>query len=153
MDPACWLKKRMLAFNTKCMRKLLLLGAQDQRLGAGQDQLPCGSTGTSSSSCQETETYMVRACHTPRQPLQNHLSGHLVGWATPWSVEVMLNGQHQRVDISAHAWTAHTGLLQKRPHEHVCWIVPHVLETTQSVEGLKWTVIAGLKVVQLRGSW
>ena len=47
----------------------LLREAQDQRLGAEQDQLPCGSTGTSSDNCQETETCMVRACYTPRQPL------------------------------------------------------------------------------------
>ena len=26
----------------------------------------------------------------PRQPLQNHLSGHLGGWATQWSAEEML---------------------------------------------------------------
>ena len=24
-------------------------------------------------------------CHTSRQPLKNHPSGHLGGWATPWS--------------------------------------------------------------------
>ena len=86
----------------------LLLGAQDQRLGAEQDQLPCGSTGTSSGKCQEAETRMVRACHTPR---------HLGEWATPWWVEKMLDGQHQRVDIPAHARTANKGLLQKRPEE------------------------------------
>ena len=62
----------------------LLLGAQDQRLGPEQNQLPCGSTGTSSGNCRETDTCMVRACHTPQQPLQkNHPSGHLGGWATP----------------------------------------------------------------------
>ena len=55
----------------------LLLRAQDQRLGAEQDQLPSGYTGTSSGNCQETETYMVRTFHTLRQPLQNHSSGHL----------------------------------------------------------------------------
>ena len=43
-----------------------LRGAQDQRLGAEQDQLPCGHTGTFSGNCQETETCMVRACQTPR---------------------------------------------------------------------------------------
>ena len=37
----------------------LLHGAQDQRLGAEQGQFPCGSTGTSSSSGQETETHIV----------------------------------------------------------------------------------------------
>ena len=43
----------------------LLLRAQDQQLGAEQDQLPCGSTGTSCGNCQEMETFMVRACHMP----------------------------------------------------------------------------------------
>ena len=57
----------------------LLLGAQDQRLGAEQDQLLCGSTGTSPGNCQETETCLFRACHTPRQPLQNHPSRQLEG--------------------------------------------------------------------------
>ena len=35
----------------------LLLGVQDQRLSAEQDQLPSGSTGTSSGKCQETEMH------------------------------------------------------------------------------------------------
>ena len=64
----------------------LLLAAQDQRLGAEQDQLPRGSTGTSSVNCQETETFMLRACRTPRQPLQNNLGG----LTTPQSAEEML---------------------------------------------------------------
>ena len=81
----------------------LLLEAQDQRLDAKQDQFPCGSTGTSSGNFEETETCVVWACYTPRKPLQNHSSWHLGGWATPWSAEGMLDGQHQRVDIPAHA--------------------------------------------------
>ena len=60
----------------------LLLGPRDQRLGVEQDQLPCRSTEISSGNCQETESCMFQACHTPRQPLQNHPSGHLGGWAT-----------------------------------------------------------------------
>ena len=40
-------------------------------------------------------------------PLQNHSSGHLGGWATPRSAEEILGGQYQRVDIAAHASTAH----------------------------------------------
>ena len=32
----------------------------------------------------------------------------------PWSAEEMLLGQHQRVDISAYARTAHKGFMQKR---------------------------------------
>ena len=57
-------------FEAKSLRKLLLLGAQDQRLGTEPDQLPGGTTGTSSGDCQETDASMVRACHMPRQPLQ-----------------------------------------------------------------------------------
>ena len=91
----------------------LLLGAQDQRLGAERYQLLCESTGNFSGNCQETESSMVRACHTPQQLLQNHPSGHLGGWATPWSAEEMLDGQHERVDVSAHAWTAHKGSCKK----------------------------------------
>ena len=94
--------------------------AQDQRLGAEQDQLPCESTGTSSGNCHETKPCMVQACHMPLQPLQNHPSGHTGGWATPWSAEEMLDGQHQRVDTSAHARTAHKGLLQKILEEDIC---------------------------------
>ena len=93
---------------------LLLLGAQDQRLGAEHDQLPCRSTGTSFGICQETETYMVRTCHTPQQPLQNHPSRHLGGWATPSSAEETQDRQHQREDIPAHARTAHKDLLQNK---------------------------------------
>ena len=58
-------------------------------------------------NCWETETGMVRACHTPRQPLLNHPSGHLGGWAT-WLVEEMLRGQ---VDIPVHARTVQKSLL------------------------------------------
>ena len=47
-------------------------------------------------------------------PLQNHSSGHLGGWATPWSAEEMLDGEHQGVHISSHARTTHNGLLQKK---------------------------------------
>ena len=115
----------------------LPLGAQDRRLGAEQDHLPCGSTGTSSGNCKETETCMVRACYMPRQPLRNHPSGNLGGWATSWSAEEIFDGQHHRVDIPAHARTAHNGLLQKQKtkqqqqqqqqlEDDLCCIVPHV---------------------------
>ena len=82
-----------------------------------ENQLPFWSTGTSAGNCQETETCRVGACQTPRQPLQSHPSGHLGGWATQLSAEDMLDGQHQRVDIPAHARTAHKGLLQKKKIE------------------------------------
>ena len=101
-------------------------------------------TGTSSGNCQETETSMVWACLAPRQPLQNHPSGHLGGWATPWSAKEMLDGQRKRVAIPAHARTAHNGLMQKKMEEDLCWIAPHVPPTTQSVEELNWTDLSCL---------
>ena len=91
----------------------LLPGAEDEHFGVEQDQLPCGSTGNSSGNCQETETPMLWACHTPRQPLQTHPSGHLGGLATPWSAEKTPAGQRQRLDVLAHAKTAHAGLPQR----------------------------------------
>ena len=63
---------------------------------------------------------------------------HLEGFATPWLTEKMLDGQHQRVDIPAHARTAHKGLLQKRLKEDLCWIFPIVSPTTRSVKWLNW---------------
>ena len=110
------IKKKNLGFRNQVPEQIspdLLLGAQDQRQGTEQNQLSCGSTRISSDNCQETEACMVRTCHTPRQPLQNHPSGHLGRWATPWSAEEMLDGQRQRVDIPAQCTTANTGLLQK----------------------------------------
>ena len=62
---------------------------------------------------------MAWACHTPQQPLQNHPSGRLGRCATPRSAEEMLGGQHQRVDIPAHARTAQNGLLQKGLEENI----------------------------------
>ena len=94
---------------------------------------------TSSVNCREMETCMFRTCYMPWQPLQTYSSGHLGGWVTLWSAEEMLDVQHQSVDIPANARTAHKGLLQKSPEEDLCWIVLHVLSTTQSVKGLDWT--------------
>ena len=47
-------------------------------------------------------------------------SGYLGRWATPWSAEEMVNGQHQRVDIPAHVRTSHKVLMQKRLKEDLC---------------------------------
>ena len=49
--------------------------------GCGARPISLWSTGTSSGNCHEMETCMVWACHMPQQPLQNHPSGHLGGWA------------------------------------------------------------------------
>ena len=123
--------------------------SRDENLhGSGMSNATTASLKPSfGAPCQETRTCMVQACHTPRRPLRNPPSGHLVkrrelawfghvtshnqplrnppsghlgGWAAPWSAEEMLNRQHQRVDVPAHARTAHKGLLQKRLEEDLC---------------------------------
>ena len=99
----------------------LLPRAQDQRLGAEPDQLPPGSTGTSSGTelSRDGNLHGSGMSHaTTASP--NHPPGHLGGWATPWSAEEMLDGQHQRVDIPGHTRTGYKGLLQKRLEEDLC---------------------------------
>ena len=117
---------------------------------------------------QGTETCMVLAFPTPQKPLQNHPSGYLgghvpcheslsktilqgtlegmgdtgIGCTTSMilaSEEKATTPQHHRVDIPANARTAHNGLLQEILEEDLCWIVPYVSPTTQSVKGLIWT--------------
>ena len=51
-----------------------------QQVGAEQDRPPCESTGTSSPSCQETETCMVRACHT-QEPLLPAVKRRKLAWS------------------------------------------------------------------------
>ena len=53
-------------------------------------------------------------------PPQSCPSEHLGRRGTPWSAEEMLDGQHQKVDIPAHARTAHKYLRQKRLEEDLC---------------------------------
>ena len=71
-----------------------------------------------------------------------HPSGHHELWATPWSAEELLDGQHQRVDIPAHTRTAHKGLLQKTGR----WFLlnrPLRLPDDPFVQGteLNWTAV------------
>ena len=100
-------------------------------MGVEQDQLPCGSTGTSCGDCQEMEMCMVWTCYMPQQLLHSHPSGHLGGWAMPWAAEEMLAGQHRRVDIPRP--------LAERLQEDLCLIISNVPRMTQSVMGLNWT--------------
>ena len=78
-------------------------------------------------------------CHIPPQPLQDHPPGHLGERTMQWSAQEMLDEQHKRVDICAHARTAHYGLQQKRLEEDLCWIIPKVPLMTRLIKGLNWT--------------
>ena len=82
---------------------------------------------------------MSHATTTSPKPF---FGGHLGGSATPRSEEEMLDGQHQRVDIPAHARTAYKGLLQKTLWVDLRWIVSHIHPTTQSIKGLNWSELS-----------
>ena len=67
-------EKKDPGFKTMCMRKFLRISYLEPKTNDWvQNKVSScrGSTGTSSGNCQETETCMARACHTPQQPLQN----------------------------------------------------------------------------------
>ena len=141
------LKKRINSFETKCLGKLLRISYLEHIIpttGCKINFLVGREKPPLRGYCQETETGMVRACHTPRQPLQNHPSWHLGGWATPWSAVKMVDGRHQRLGIPANTRTAHNGLLKKgwkriSAESSVMPLLPspHFHLTTQSVKGLK----------------
>ena len=57
---------------------------------------------------------------TSHDNLFEAISAHLGEWSTLWSAEEMLDGQHQRVDIPAHARIAQNGLVKKRLEEDLC---------------------------------
>ena len=43
------------------------------------------------ATVKKAETCGIWACHTSRQPLQNHPSGHLGRWVMPWSEECWMD--------------------------------------------------------------
>ena len=115
--------KRIQPFETKYMRKFLRISYLEHETNdwvRSKIILLVGPQEPLLATGNRRNLAWFGICQTPRQPLQNHPSGHLGGWATPWSVEEMLDGQHEKVDIPAHARTAHKGLLQKRLEEDLC---------------------------------
>ena len=77
----------------------LLLGAQDQRLGAERDRLPCGPTGTSSGNFKKTKTRMVPIYQAYGHDLSKTiLLGSLEGGR--------LRGRQRKCWINVKEWTA-----------------------------------------------
>ena len=117
------LRKGSRRLRPRRLRKLLRISYLEHKTNdwvRSKVKLPCELTGTLSGNCQETETGMVRECHTPRQPLENNPSRHLGVWATPWSVAEMLDERRQRLDVPVHAKTAYDDPPQKRLEEDLC---------------------------------
>ena len=117
------LKKRIQAFETKCVRKFLCISylehkfndwVQSKIIFLVRLERPLQAT------VQRRKLAWYRHVKRHDSLSQNHPSRYLGGWATPWSAEEMLDGQHQRVDISTHARAAHKGLLRKILKEDHC---------------------------------
>ena len=108
-------KKKILAFETKCMRNLLPIYLEHKTNDCLWSQINflVGPQESLLATVKETDTCMVRACHTLRQPIQNYPSEHLGRWATPWSADETLDGQHQRVDSPANARLVTTASCRK----------------------------------------
>ena len=82
---------------------------------------------------------------------QNHSSGHIGEWVTPWSAEELLNGQRERVGIPVHTRTAHNGLGRKHlkrisAESSIMSPSPHP-PPTQSVKWMDWSVVHTVGVV------
>ena len=102
----------------------------------------CSTRRTTGCGARSTSLWAHRNLFWLLPKERNSLGlGHLWGWVTLWSAEEMLDGQHQRVDIHAHARIAHKGPLQKWLEENLCWVVIYVCPTTQPVKGLRWTEV------------
>ena len=137
-------EKRIQAFDTKCLRKLLGISCLEHKINdweRSKINFLVGPQEPLLAPSQETEPCMVWACHTPRQPLENHPSGHLGGWATPWSAEVKLMDNIKKWTSLPNARNAYRGLLQKTLEEHFCWIVCHVSPNDPVGQGtnMNWT--------------
>ena len=81
------LRKRIQAFETKCMRKLLRISYLEHKTNdwvRSKINFLVGPQEPLLATVKRRKLSWFGACHTPRQPLQNQPSGHLGGWATPW---------------------------------------------------------------------
>ena len=148
MDPACWLKKKEKdpGFRNQVPEETSphrLPGAQDQRLGAGQDYLSCRSTGTSPGNCQETETCMVQACHaTTASPKPS--------FRAPWRVGGNMVGRGKCWMDSIKEWTSMPmpDLLKlvhcRKDWKRISWIICGVILYTPPPpsDELNWTELS-----------
>ena len=85
------LKKRIKAFKTKCLRKLLHNSYLERKTnGWVQSEINflVGPQEPLLATVKRIKlTCMVRAYHTPQHPIRNHPSRHPGGWVMPWLAE------------------------------------------------------------------
>ena len=150
MDPACWLWEKDPGFRAFARGNFNNISPNR----SARPTTGCGATSASLWVHRNFFWQLSRDGNLRGSGMLNATTASLKpsfrgSWsvATPWSAEEMLDGQHQRGDILTRARTTYKSLLQKRLEEDLCWIVPRVLPTTESIEGLNWneSVVANLK--------
>ena len=107
------MREKISALETKRLRKLLHISYLEHKTNDWVRSKINSLIGAEETLPATVKPCMVQACHTLQQPLQNHPSGHLGGWATPWSAEEMPDGQRQRVDIPCPCQNCSKGLCRK----------------------------------------
>ena len=110
------LKKRVQAFETKCLKKLLHISylghkTNDQMWSKINSLVGPQKPLLTTVKRQKLAWFRHGAGYNS---LSKTILQYLGRWATPWLAEEMLDWHHQRMDIPAYARPAHKGLLQKR---------------------------------------
>ena len=135
MDPAGWLSKKDPGFQNQVPEETslhLFLGAQDQRLGAEQDQLPCGSTETSSGTVKRLKLAWFRHDTHHNSLSKTILQGTLEGG-------LCRGGQRKCWTDNVKEWTQNIGKFSTRSVEWLnvkmsLWGVVCILFSWKSLE-------------------
>ena len=119
--PACWLWGKDPFLRNQVPEETsphLLLGTQDQRLGAEQDQLPCRSTKTSSDG----NLHGSGMSHATTASTK-------LSFRAPWRMGDAVVGRGNAwwtTSKSAHPCISQNCSQGPPAEENLCWIVPHV---------------------------
>ena len=126
-------KKRIQAFETKCTRKLLRVSYLEHKTNDWLRSKIIFLVGPLEPLLAiVTRQKLAWFGHVTRHDsLSKTVSGYLGEWATLCSAEEMLDRQHRKADVPAHARTSHKGLLHNGLEEDLM-----SSPTTQLVKGL-----------------
>ena len=107
--------QRTKAFGTKCPMKLLNIFYLEHKTNVWMQSKINFLVGPQEPLLATVNRWKLAWFgHVTRHDCLSKSSFRAPWRTTPWSAEKMLDGQHQRVDIHAHARTEHKGLLQKK---------------------------------------
>ena len=114
--------KKIQSFETKCLKKFLSISYLEHKISDWVRSKINFLVGPHEPFLTTVKRWKLAWFgHVTRHDSLSKTSfRHFGGWPMPWSAEEMLAGQHGRVDIPAHARSAHNGLLLKRLERDLC---------------------------------